>query len=244
MNLPTYKLSLLIILSFFCLSACDNCMTSTGKIIETTRSIEDFETVFLYDNISLYLDDALENEIKIVAGENIQNLLDIKVENNTLELKNTAKCNWLRSYEHQVKVYIPSKSIKTIETWDFANLHTDKLIAVPNLANLRTYGTGNVDVNLVCQNLYLFTNSATSIKLKGTGKDITLHTNGIGRIEAQEFQIQNCRVIHENQNDMLVFPINLLEVDFRRNAKGQVIYYNEPQNLVIKRLGNGTIRQP
>lgn len=244
MNYSLKQPLLWAILSFMGLSACDNCLTKTGKIIETRRSIEDFESVLVYDNISLYLDEALDNEIKIIAGEHLQNLLDIQVDNKVLTLKNTAKCNWLRSYEHKIEIHVPSNAIKNIETWDFANLYTSQQIAVPNLASLRTYGTGNVNVHFVCDNMYLFSNSATSIHLKGSGNNVTLHTNGIGRIEAEEFQIQDCNVIHEHQNDILVFPIDSLAVDFRRNSKGHVIYYNEPKSLVVKRLGEGTIRKP
>ena len=87
------------------LSACGpghgtDCLKSTGSIITERREVAaGLVTVTAYDNVDLRLVQDTQTYAEVRAGENLIGDIEFTRKGNSLEIANTSRCNWARSYD-------------------------------------------------------------------------------------------------------------------------------------------------
>lgn len=234
-----YILSSLILLLQ---SACNpkECFKRTGEIVKEERVLSDFNTLLINDNIEVTLRNDSSKTVIVEAGKNLISSIKTEVEGSILKLTNENTCNWARSYNTPVKISIGAKFIQSIEHFGFNAIKTAEKIEVNDL-NILCKNSGDITLNLKANQVKLFTSSTSYINLEGSSNVALLHTNGMGEIYAEKLSVEELTVLHENINDIHVFPIKSLNVTFNPQNKGNVYYYNEPENITVKGSGTGKV---
>jgi hypothetical protein len=91
------------------------CTGSTGKVISQERTALPFHSVEVYDNINLVLTQETSlTGITVEAGENLIEGITTKIDSGKLVIRNVNSCNWLRSFEVPVNVYLKFTLLDTI----------------------------------------------------------------------------------------------------------------------------------
>jgi hypothetical protein len=102
----------IILLAFVLVTSCNKgsdsgCFNSTGDITRENRNIESFNSILLHDNVNLILEKTSSNSIVVEAGSNLISGIITEVNDvGVLEIGNDNNCNWIRSFDSPINVYL------------------------------------------------------------------------------------------------------------------------------------------
>ena len=112
------RLALLIILGFLvfgCKKSEDrNCFKSTGGLSVRDVELNEFGRIFLGPHLKYVFIQDTVNRLEVVGGKNIINFVEASYDGDLLSINNINKCNFLRSYDKKMTVYIHFKNIYNI----------------------------------------------------------------------------------------------------------------------------------
>lgn len=234
-----YTLTLLVVLLQNACSPAE-CLKRTGEIVKEERVVNDFNTLIINDNVEVTLRNDSSNIVTVETGKNLISSIKTEVEGSILKVTNENTCNWARSYNKPVKISVGAKFIQSIEQFGFNTIKTAEVLEVNDL-NILCKNSGDITLSLQANSVKLFTSSTSYINLIGSANTAFLHTNGMGEIYANKLSVGELRVLHENINDIHVFPIKSLNVIFNSQNKGNVLYYNEPESVTVEGGGIGKL---
>ena len=123
---------------------CD-CIKRTGKIITEVRDLPAFDRIFTEQDVDVYITEDTYSEVKVEAGENIAPLIETVVENGQLIIRNKNRCNWARSYNKPLNVYIKTPGLTYIHSNGSGNIKSLNTITVDSF-DVRTEGAGNIEL--------------------------------------------------------------------------------------------------
>ena len=125
---------------------CD-CIKRTGNIITDVRQLPAFDRIFTEQDVDVYITEDTYTEVKVEAGENIAPLIETVVEYGQLIIRNKNRCNWARSYDKPLNVYIKTPGLTYIHSNGSGNIKSLNTITVDSF-DVRTEGAGNIELNL------------------------------------------------------------------------------------------------
>ncbi len=125
---------------------CD-CIKRTGNIITEVRQLPAFDRIFTEQDVDVYITEDTYTEVKVEAGENIAPLIETVVEYGQLIIRNKNKCNWARSYDKPLNVYIKTPGLTYIHSNGSGNIKSLNTITVDSF-DVRTEGAGNIELTV------------------------------------------------------------------------------------------------
>ena len=216
------------------------CFKRTGDIVQEERTVNDFTTILVNDNVEIVLRNDSSRTVTVEAGKNLISSVKTVVEGSILKISNENTCNWARSFKNQIKVSVGAMFVQKIEQYGFNQITNTDTLEVNDL-NILCKNSGDINLVLKANHVQMFTSSTSYIRLAGSANTSGLHTNGMGEILAQNFKVQELNVLHENINEIHVFPVKSLNVTFNPLNTGNVTYYNEPDNISVSGTGKGKV---
>ncbi len=235
-NMKKYILFLAI------LAACNpvDCFKNRGDIVTETREVGSFKRILLNDNVDLCLTNQTGTSIQIEGGNKLLSKVKTSVQGDFLQISNDNECNWARSYEGRLIVYVGAKDLENIEYLGYGNIYCREQVVLNSNLNIFCEGTGDIDLNVQAKELSLLTKSVSFIQFSGTAQKLKVETNyALGKIHTEKMQAVECEVIHDYLNEIRVYPIQKLTVTI--SNKGNVFYYNEPTQVVTNITGDGRL---
>jgi hypothetical protein len=219
----------LAIAAILFLSTCkpSECLVSVGNIQKQARTLGFFDKMIVEDNISVEL---IEGEaVWVETGENLLPLIETTLQADcTLVLSNKAKCNWLRSYQTPIRVYVGAKNLGAIRWESYGNLEAKNQVQLGHLQIdvLNVNPTFKLDVNAA--GLYIFSNLGAAMDFSGKTNFFSVFTMGYGKINALALQAQNVSIRHQGQNDIWVNASQSLEATLESSGN---LFYKSATNI-------------
>lgn len=218
---------------FFCLSSCDkstsfDCFKSTGSIEKIERTIPYFHSIQLNDNVNLYLVQSNQQKLELEAGKNLMKQIVTEVtEDSILVIGNNNTCNWVRSYDKPINVYLSLKELRNIEYRSVGDVTNSDSLRADSLRIDIYEGAGNIELTLrtvVCEvNLHYGT---ANVVLNGRSNANIFYQLGAGKIDASNLLTGNVYLRNWSSNDMLIWATNFLSVEIK--GLGNVYYKGSP----------------
>jgi hypothetical protein len=217
------------------------CVSSTGKIITEDRGNQSFNRILVYDNINLILtQDSSINNIKVEAGENLIRGISTEIDSGKLVLRNTNTCNWLRSFEVPVNVYLTVMQLDTIAFRAAGNISCTNTLKGYSFTLEVIEGSGDIDLALDVYRSYINVRyGTTDIRLSGNSDVTTLISYGFGPLHAEDLKSEFTYVSSYSPNDMFVFASIDLTVEL--GNVGNVYYRGNPGNIYTNIHGEGRV---
>lgn len=190
-------------------SSCKKSPLTNGKVITETREISAFDTLYLYDNIDVTLVCSDTYKIEITTGENLIPNIISEADGERLLLRNDNTCNWLRSYDIplEARIYYNSK-ISSIIYESVGDLSSETYISDDTLStfNLKVEdGSGNIDIKVNCDDLYLTILSGTNeTSIGGNASYAYIYQRGLGPIDFLEIPCVKADVYSYRSNNIYV----------------------------------------
>lgn len=221
-----------------------DCIKSTGEMVTREIEVTPFETVFVYTGIGLVIKQGPEYKLEVKSGENLIDDIEVKVENNTLTLKDKTTCNWVRDYG-QTTVYITAPSLSDIHSKTEQEIRSDGVLSYPII---RLYsmdltdgaGTGDFIFEIDNGQLVVLNNNVSRFYISGNTQEALLNFyDGNGRLEAQNLTINVAKIFHRGSNDMIIKPLQSVEGDLY--STGNLILLNTPPNVNLTEHYQGRV---
>ena len=181
-----------------------DCLKSNGPVTVQRRELPaTLSFLVLFDNVDVTIvpDTAIYAEVR--AGKNvIDDITFTQHGPNQLVIRNTSRCNWVRSYDTPREVRLHVRRLHDIEQRGYGLLSTASTFRQDTLF-VHNYSTGDVNMDVHCQYLFADVYDAGDVTLRGTTTEFHPNLGSNGFLFASDLQTTNCyyHFFHENIGD-------------------------------------------
>ena len=218
-----------------------DCFKSTGKIVRVERAVGDFNSILLKDNINLYLRQADQNKLEVEGGNNLlPKIITTVNEEGVLEISNENSCNWVRSYDKPLNVYLDFITLDTLEyrsIGDVTNVDTIRMDTI--VINVRE-GAGTIALTVhaykINTNLHYGTADIITSGISVLNFD---YLAGYGKIDNSS--LESKQVYLENRSSNNIYVNSTLTLEVTIDNIGNVYYKGNPPNILISGTGSGKL---
>ena len=248
-KVPVFPFLLFVV---FCIHSCNSenapdCFQDAGAMVREEVILPEFNTITVFENISLVVKQGTAQKVEIETGEYLRNEVSAIVEGGRLRLTDSNDCNFVRDYGTTV-IYVTTPNLTEIRSSTGFPIKSDGVLAFESLSLLSesfsvpeaetTDGSFELDVDVATLNITV--NGIAYFKLRGTVANLNVNiAAGDSRIEAREVSAQNVTVNHRGSNDILVTPQLGLTGVLR--GTGDLLSYNRPAEVAVEELYNGRL---
>ena len=220
---------------------CFDCVKTTGKIITQERYVSNFNSIYMEDKIQLFLTQDSVFKIEVEAGENLQSLIKVELDGETLRVHNANRCNWVRGYKHDIKVYVSAPYFKYIENNGTGTIQSLNTIA-QNSLTIRTSNSGDMKLDINTNQIYASSHGNGDIYFTGVTNNLQGDFTGTNFLYAKKLSILNYVYMHQVSigNAYINAPDNgRLDVKIERD--GNIYYSGNPNQIELERIGKGNL---
>ena len=175
----------------------DDCLKGNGAVVTERRAVSrQLNKVVVYNNVDLTIVPDTATFAEVRAGQNVIQDIEFSTPGGPqqLTIKNTSRCNWVRSYDtpREVRLHVarPHRSFD-IEQYGYGVVANEGQWAQDTLF-LRLWSTGDINMNLRSTYLYLDSYDAGDITLRGTAEDFHPNMGSNGFLFASDLDTRYC----------------------------------------------------
>ncbi len=220
-----------------------DCIKSTGPIITQRREVAaGLVTVTAFDNVDLRLVQDSLTYAEVRAGENLIGDIEFTRKGDALEIANTSRCNWARSYDTPREVTLHLPRIINLFLRGQGNVSTVGPF-VQNRAFCHLVGAGDFDLNFRVRYLNIDQYELGDFNLRGSADELNFTVGGSGRLFAQGLALKSCyfNMTRDSDGDAHVRPTDVL--DGLVAGTGTLYYTGNPPTLGVRITGTGRKKQ-
>ena len=218
-----------------------DCFKSTGNIVRVERAIGNFHSILLQDNVNLYLRQSDQIKLEVEGGTNLMpKIITTVSEAGVLEISNENSCNWVRSYNKPLNVYLDFVALDTLEYRSIGDVTNLDTIRVDSITVDVREGAGTIALTVhafkVNANLHYGT---ADIILSGISTLGFYYQAGFGKIDNSA--LRTSQVYLENRSSNNIFVYSILTLEATINNIGDVYYKGNPSNILLSGTGRGKL---
>jgi len=220
------------------INMCD-CFKSTGKPTVEHREIPYFEHIILEDNVNIILTQDNECSVKVHAGENIIGSIITEVNNNTLTIRNDNTCDWVRSYNDDIDVYLSVENLVSIVYRAAGDIISTNTIVSDSL-NIGVWdGSGSIDLDILTVKSVLSLHYGTvDFHIQGTTEVNYIYASSFGPFYCEDLEANFTFMNNRGSNNCYVNCKTRLEVTIENIGN---IYYKGNPEIVANITGTGQL---
>lgn len=217
---------------------CD-CLKSTGSIVSEERSTPHFNKLEVSGTINVFITQDTFRSVKVEAGKNLIKHISTEVKGGVLVMKNNNRCNFVRSYQVPINVFITADSIVDIIHRGSGRISSTNTLQCHTLFT-NTWSSGDMDlsVNVNTGRFNLHVNSG-DVNLRGFAWDSYIHTAGNGFVNAGNLQTDYTHINGMSTGETFV----KVAKEFYPQIKwtGNVHYSGDPYLIDAQLSGKGQL---
>jgi len=210
-----------------------DCERGTGDIETRTLDMSEFTGVKMTVSGEVFITQGNDFEVKVRGQENILDLLEIDIQNDTWEIE-FDKC--VRNIEG-FEVFITMPEIQYLAVSGSGLIRGENTFELNDLETKIT-GSGDIDLSLEADQIESKISGSGKLFLEGTATNHTLKINGSGDLRAFDLEAEDTSIEINGSGDAEVRVNDDLDVDIA--GSGDVLYKGEP-SISVKITGSGEI---
>jgi hypothetical protein len=239
-----YILGLFLLIVFFMSCKKDTsmyCIANAGKETSFTVMLDDFDTIRINDMFEVHLKQDSFYSIEISGYEAMINAVSFNINNANLSLNNNMKCRWTKPQKNKVKLLITYQNINEIIL--------EKTCEIRCVNPISGYKTGfvlkdklqDIHLELDLDHFYFWNQSPCGgeIVLEGRADKFMFWSTALIRVDASKLNCLNVIMETNSRADSYVSATDTL--DCRIRHLGNVYYYGNPTEIILKREGEGQL---
>lgn len=218
------------------------CFKKAGKMVTKEMELPYFNKLEINKKIECELIQDSLSKIEIIGGENLVNLLEVKVVDNKLLLKNLNKCNFVRDYKYSsLKVKIHLKDLINIEHYGSEEIRNEGILLADFLVLSINESAGKFNLNINSKELHATTSGGFgSYNLKGSSNFTHLFINGNCSCEAQNLISKDSIYVVSNSSAPIKANGDKVYLKAQIKKNGDVFYKGSPSKLSLNNIGSGS----
>jgi hypothetical protein len=219
-----------------------DCFKGTGTITKETRILEDFDSIYIDRRLNVILVQDTVNFVVVEAGDNLLELIETEIKNGKLTLRNSNKCNWVRSYKIPVNIEVHSNNLEHIVMWGASYITNKDILRFPKLVIEYHDASGNVELTVDNQltNIIQHTGAGDAI-IHGKTEQLTVYMSSLAYGDYTDLIAENVFVENKSSADCKV--LGKQTFSFRLRADGNIYYKGQGEIISEEKTGNGVIKK-
>jgi len=222
-------------------------ITGQGPIVTQTFELATFDEIASETVIDVEVVQGDSQKVIVEGHENMMNYIELNVINNKLhvDLKEG-------SYNHfELKVYVTIPTIQEVELESTGNVYlsefvdlkslnlylsstgninVDGVTEIENKLNIRSSSTGNIFIEMNCDEVDVRATSTGNVTLKGSCNIQQVDLDGTGNYNAFDLYSKECTVTTNGTGDARVNVSDILNAKIR--SVGSIYYKGDPRVYV------------
>ena len=218
----------------------DDCITSMGDIVSIDRDVMTFDKLYVEDRIKVILvqDSSQYGRIELNGPSNLLDQIESNVSNKQLRLVNTNTCNFVRSFNYEIKVKVYVNELTGIHVESIAEVVSSDTI---NIGFLNILHPALSDIKLTLSGDEVFIQSRNSAKtiLEGNLRVLKGSIEEISDLNAEHLI---CDEVYLDSHSPLDCYVNATKGMYMNiYNSGNIFYVNEPSDykILASRTGSG-----
>jgi hypothetical protein len=222
------KYFLVIFLVFF--SACKkenrwDCIKSTGKIVKKERILAPFNKLHLSDNINIFIRQDSIQMVLVEAGENLLGKIKTEVRGDRLYVFNENKCDWVRSYDKKINVYLTMPRLEHVWNEGYGNIASENTLHLYDFW-FHHYGNGDVTLEVIGRYLWLDLDHFGNFTITGKAEEMEGTMHNLGKLNTEGLICSKVIATNTNASDLYVRADSTLHATIE--STGSIIYAGNP----------------
>ncbi len=216
-----------------------DCLKSTGDIITQRRAVaRGLSVVTAFDNVDLTLVQDTATFAEVRAGENLIDDITLTRKGNALEIGNSSRCNWVRSYDNPRQVTLHLPYVNSLFLRGTGNVSTAGEWRQDTIF-FHLVGGGDFDLNVRATQVYLDCYEIGDVHLRGTADAFNFTLGTEGRLFANGFTTKICyfRMERDSNGDAYVRATERLGGTIA--GQGTLFYSGNPAFKDLRVTGKG-----
>lgn len=232
-----------VLFLFACKKAEDRrCVKSAGEESSIEVQLTPFEFLDLGPHLKYVLVQDTAEKLVISGGKNLLNFVESSVVDKKLSISNGNKCNFLRSYKHEVTVEIHLKNIYNVHFMGTKGLSCEGSLNLPYLTWVIEDGAGMCDLNLNSDVVYMvISNGWGRFKLNGSAKYLKMDVRTNGRGDTYDMSVQDSIHLIHSSSELLKINMNGAAARIEIGSNGNAWFTGTPSSLEYNQYGSGEL---
>lgn len=244
-----YTVFLIIIITIFL--GCDSsdsglCFENLEATAQKNIEVPVFTEVQTGRNIVLVVKSDTVQKVKIQAPEAVVDDVEIEVRDGRLFLEDNRRCDFFRESDATI-ITISTPNLTVIRNASQYEVRSDGVLNFESLVLISDdnenaeFSSGDFRLELALESLQVVSNNISSFFLSGTAEHANFGIfSGAGRLEAEDFLVNDIFIFHRGSNEMIIHPINSLKGTIF--SVGDVVSKNTPEIIDVEELFSGRLR--
>ncbi|PKP25854.1 MAG: DUF2807 domain-containing protein [Bacteroidetes bacterium HGW-Bacteroidetes-2] len=225
----------------------DNCLKTSGSIIQQEVSVSAFTKINVGHRVQLIVQQGAEQQVILETGKNLAGNITIEVIDDRLVITDKNNCNLFRDFGIS-KVFVTSPNISEIRNSSGLTIESRGVLRYPNLTllseepnnggNINT--DGDFELAIEVENFHIVANNISNFFITGSATNANIGLfSGDSRFEGANFIIQDLIFFHRSTNKMFVNPQRSIRGEIR--SGGDVIAVFRPPVVEVEEFYTGRL---
>ncbi|OUJ72666.1 head GIN domain-containing protein [Hymenobacter crusticola] len=212
---------------------------STGNVVTERRELAPFHVVTAYDNVDVLLVQDTATYAEVRAGKNLQKDIELTVRDGQLTIRNTSRCNWVRTYDtpRQLTLHLPR--LTDLFLRGQGNVRTSNNFRADTLF-CHLVGAGDFDLDVTSKYLWLDSYELGDIDLHGKANEVHYTLGGSGSLRATGLQTPTL-FFQSNKGSNGDARVTVSQSLLGTHAGTGTLYYSGSPTLTL--TGNGKVEK-
>jgi Putative auto-transporter adhesin, head GIN domain len=217
--------------------------TNNNQVTKTI-SVAEYGEINIVGGMDVDLVAGKEGEITVTAPSNILSSIKVESQNNTLQIYSDQWKYFGFIFQfgnnNRTLVSVPFESLSRIKITGSGKV-TSKNPIVSDKLIVNTSGSGDMDLNVLTNDLESNTSGSGNIKLQGKTNNLVAQVFGSGTVSAIELESQNAKVNSSGSGSIKLWATQSLIAE--TFGSGNITYKGNPVANSIKVSGSGEIKK-
>lgn len=221
-------------------SILDNCAKNTGRIIIENRGEPHIDYIHISDNVNLILKQGNAGSLRVEAGENIISSIVTEVNEGRLYIRNENKCNWLRSYNKDINVYLSVADLDSLDYFGSGTISSENAISGDSVQISVWEGSGSIEMELDVEKSRLNLHYGTvDFNIRGRSGVTYIYAASYGPFYCEQLNSKFVYINNRGTNNCYVRAS--VELGATIEYLGNIYYYGNPPVVHSNISGEGEL---
>jgi hypothetical protein len=235
--------AIVIFSTFSCKKPADRkCFKTVGAYSSDTLSFESFNKIRIFEHLNCVLIQDSMDQVVISGGKNLIEMVECKLDNGFLELKNLNQCNFLRNFKNDILIEIHFTELINLESFHSGQITNLDTLQLKWFAYNGLDGAGSCLLNLKAEFISVYIEHGHSdITLQGKVNNLAININNYGACNSKELAVRDSLIVVSNTVVPLFVNADLAHCKMQTKSSGNITYFGNPLSLNITNLDSGHV---
>lgn len=215
-------------------------ITGNKEVTKQTRTVSDYDRISVTGMMEVQLVAGKEGKIELQAESNLMEYIETEVSGGHLKISVKKGVNLQPSRNYPIKLVVSFEDLEALALTGSGHIQNTDVLKSRDF-KMSVTGSGNMNLNLVTENLSGSVTGSGDVKLKGNTSNFKGTVTGSGDILAYALKADSVEANVTGSGDIQITVVN--ELNARISGSGDITYKGNPEKQNFRTSGSGKITQ-